>query len=83
MVVLVPANSLAPSVTVNPEMCCSIDVSFGLGAIMVQSIETVKGKVKQQEKEKSCYILQLCASLRPTQGFQYSAAMPRFELCTY
>ena len=34
-VVLVPANSLAPPVTVNPEMCCRlIGLSLELDAIM-------------------------------------------------
>ncbi len=59
MVVLVPANSLALPVTVNPEMCWSIGVFPELDAIMVQSLETAKRRsreVKREGKEKSCCV---------------------------
>ncbi len=39
-VVLIPANTVEPSVAVNSEMCRSIDFSLDLDAILVQSIET-------------------------------------------
>ena len=49
-VVLIPANALAPPVTVNPEMCWTIDISLDLDAIMVQSIEIIRVKRRSRER---------------------------------
>lgn len=42
VVVLVPANALAPSVTINPEMSWLIGLFLDLEVITVQSIATVR-----------------------------------------
>lgn len=48
LLLLVPANSLAPRVTLNPEMCCRlIGDSLELDAIMRKSRE-----VKQEENDE-------------------------------
>ena len=47
-VVLLPANSLDPPVTLNPEMCCRLmGISLELDAIMLPPIMTVQRRNRE------------------------------------